>query len=229
MTRQTTLFVSGFSTRTRARDLAYEFERYGPLIRCDIPAPRNSSSKPYAFVEFEDDRDAREAYYEMRDARFEGYRLDVQFAKNTPSASWRYEAGGSRRRSRSPRRGRSPPRRRRSPSPPRRRRSPSPRGRSPSPRGRRPRSPSPAGDRRRGSASRSPVRASQDRQAAHEDDVNMSPARGSRSPERRSSKDERAVDSGRSMSPRRRSVSPRPRSISPRGRSITPRDRSMTP
>lgn len=34
--------------------------------------------RSYAFVEFEDDRDAREAYYEMRDARFEGYRLDVQ-------------------------------------------------------------------------------------------------------------------------------------------------------
>ncbi|KAF9116074.1 hypothetical protein BGW39_002839, partial [Mortierella sp. 14UC] len=217
----------GFSGRTRARDLAYEFERYGPLIRCDIPAPRNSSSKPYAFVEFEDDRDAREAYYEMRDARFEGYRLDVQFAKNTPSASWRYEAGGSRRRSRSPRRGRSPPRRRRSPSPPRRRRSPSPRGRSPSPRGRRPRSTSPAGYRRR-SSSRSPVRASEDRQAARDDDVNMSPAPGSRSPEHRASKDG-LVDGGRSISPRPRSNSPRARSITPRPRSITPRDRSMTP
>jgi hypothetical protein len=61
------LFVSGFHPATRARDLAFEFERYsyspflcvflqaesrtrfGPLIRCDVPAPRNPSahSNPY--------------------------------------------------------------------------------------------------------------------------------------------------------------------------------------
>ncbi|KAG0228077.1 hypothetical protein BGW42_002427 [Actinomortierella wolfii] len=211
-----TLFVSGFSTRTRARDLAYEFERYGPLVRCDIPALRNDSSRPYAFVEFEDDRDARDAYNEMRDVRFEGYRLNVQYAKNAPSASWRYERGGGRGRSRSPRRGRSPLRRhsprRRSPSPVRRR-SRSPRGRSPSPRGRRPqRSPSPAGADRRRSASRSPVR-----------DRDVSPARRrSRSPDgvnteasaQNANGDDRRRDS-RSRSPRPRSISPRPRSITP--------------
>ncbi|KDQ55925.1 hypothetical protein JAAARDRAFT_314554 [Jaapia argillacea MUCL 33604] len=87
------LFVSGFHPNTRARDLAYEFERYGPLIRCDVPAPRNprSSSNPYAFVEFRSTRDAEEAYYDMHGRFFDGYRLSIQWAKNPPSSVWRYE------------------------------------------------------------------------------------------------------------------------------------------
>ncbi|KAJ3413559.1 hypothetical protein HDV05_007860 [Chytridiales sp. JEL 0842] len=101
--RQTTLFVAGFSSRTRARDLAYEFERFGRLIRCDIPAPKTSQSKPYAFVEYEDYRDAEDAYYDMQGRRFDGYSLTIQWAKNTPSRSWRYDGGRSgRSRSRSP-------------------------------------------------------------------------------------------------------------------------------
>ncbi|CAO3564054.1 unnamed protein product [Mortierella alpina] len=151
----------------------------------------------------------------MRDFRFDGYRLDVQYAKNTPSSSWRYEHGGGRRRSRSPhRRGRSPPRRR-SPSPlphrrsvSPRRRSPSPRGRSPSPYSRRRRSPSPAGPRRRSSASRSPVRGrSEERKRDSEDQRGSSP-RLSRSP------DHGPVADGDGAL--------RPRSITPRARSVTP-------
>ncbi|KAM6493309.1 hypothetical protein JOM56_011443 [Amanita muscaria] len=104
------LFVSGFHPATRARDLAFEFERFGPLVRCDVPAPRNphASSNPYAFVEFRSSRDAEDAYYDMHGRYFEGSRLSIQWAKNPPSSVWRYDRRSpphrSRDRSRSPRR-----------------------------------------------------------------------------------------------------------------------------
>lgn len=105
------LFVSGFHPTTRARDLAYEFERYGPLVRCDVPAPRNphANSNPYAFVEFRSQRDAEDAYYDMHGRYFEGSRLSIQWAKNPPSSVWRFDRRSppprrDRERSRSPRR-----------------------------------------------------------------------------------------------------------------------------
>ncbi|KAJ7080002.1 hypothetical protein B0H15DRAFT_857658, partial [Mycena belliarum] len=86
------LFVSGFHPSTRARALAYEFERFGPLIRCDVPAPRNHvQANPYAFVEFRNTRDAEDAYYDMHGKTFEGSRLSIQWAKSPPSSVWRYE------------------------------------------------------------------------------------------------------------------------------------------
>ncbi|KAF9109876.1 hypothetical protein BGX27_007090 [Mortierella sp. AM989] len=226
-TRQKTLYVSGFSQRSRPRDIAYEFERFGRLVRCDVPALRNNSSKPYAFVEYEDDRDARDAYNEMRDVRFEGYRLNVQYAKNTPSASWRYERGGGGReggrdggrdggrngdRSKSPRRGaRSPPRRR---SPRRRSASPGDRGQP-----RRPRSPIPAEPRRRSSASRSPVRGrsrERDGDRAGENHRVSSRSPGANDVDKHGLAEAPEGDNhSRSPSPRRRSISPRARSVTP--------------
>ncbi|KAK9459559.1 pre-mrna splicing factor [Lipomyces oligophaga] len=124
MSSRTTLYVTGFSRGTRARELAHEFERFGRLVRCDIPAPRNPSSRPFAFVEYEDRRDSEDAYYDMHNRRIRsGDILNVEWARNTPSASWRYEDRG-RHSSYSPRRrggrdiSRSPdPRDRRSASP----------------------------------------------------------------------------------------------------------------
>ncbi|OCB86031.1 hypothetical protein A7U60_g6929 [Sanghuangporus baumii] len=121
---RTILYIRGFHASTRARDLAYEFERYGPLIRCDIPAPRGhgSGASPhtftaalplipeyelraqrnslrsiisYAFIEFRSSRDASAAFDDMHGRYFEGSRLT--WAKRLPSSMWRS--------GRSPRRG----------------------------------------------------------------------------------------------------------------------------
>ncbi|KAL5525125.1 hypothetical protein ACEPAF_8994 [Sanghuangporus sanghuang] len=110
---RTILYIRGFHASTRARDLAYEFERYGPLIRCDIPAPRGhgSGASPYAFIEFRSSRDASAAFDDMHGRYFEGSRLTVEWAKRLPSSMWRSgrsprRGGRYRDRSRSPRRGR---------------------------------------------------------------------------------------------------------------------------
>ncbi|KAI1928166.1 hypothetical protein LOZ65_002134 [Ophidiomyces ophidiicola] len=89
----TTLYVTGFGHGTRARELAYEFERF-------------------AFVEYESRRDADDAYHEMHNKRIgRDDVLKIEWARTPPSASWRFDSGRDRRRDRSP------PRRMRSPSP----------------------------------------------------------------------------------------------------------------
>ncbi|THH07583.1 hypothetical protein EW145_g3281 [Phellinidium pouzarii] len=109
---RTILYVRGFHPSTRARDLAYEFERFGPLVRCDIPAPRGHSAgaSPYAFVEFRSSRDASTAFDDLHGRYFEGHRLTVEWAKRLPSSMWRSgrspRRGRDRDRSRSPRRDR---------------------------------------------------------------------------------------------------------------------------
>ncbi len=60
-------------TRTRS---------YGRLVRCDIPPTRSGSR--FAFVEYEDERDARDAYDRMHGKYVLGSRLRVEV-----TASWR--------------------------------------------------------------------------------------------------------------------------------------------
>ncbi|KAI9481482.1 MAG: hypothetical protein EXX96DRAFT_566923 [Benjaminiella poitrasii] len=101
-----TLFVSGFNIKTRAKNLAYEFERYGRLVRLDIPAPKNHNAKPYAFVEFEEKRDAEDAIQEMNGRTIDGHTLYIQWARtpleNRRIAYQRQQQNNKNNRSRSP-------------------------------------------------------------------------------------------------------------------------------
>jgi len=140
----TTLFVGNLPYDFRERDVGEIFDRCGRIRNIKVGMNhRTGESKGYCFVDFENRRDAEDAYDRYQGYDIEGRRLridwDVGFDKKKTF---------KRRYSRSPRR---------SPRGSPRRRSPSPRGRSPSPRGRSPRraspsprrSPSPAEKRQR--------------------------------------------------------------------------------
>jgi RNA recognition motif-containing protein len=72
-----TLFVGGISSTTRLSDLRYEFERFGRLSRCDMPM-KGGRPGGFAFVEYEDDRDADEAFDRMQNARIDGRVIGLQ-------------------------------------------------------------------------------------------------------------------------------------------------------
>ncbi|KHN96173.1 Nucleotide-binding, alpha-beta plait [Metarhizium album ARSEF 1941] len=106
-----TLYVTGFTHGTRARDLAYEFERpRRPNVDIEIHQPECIHSVAtfqlqglllvgcnFAFVEYEDRRDADDAYYEMHNKRItRDATLKIEWARTPPSASWRFESGRDR-------------------------------------------------------------------------------------------------------------------------------------
>ncbi|KAJ1935980.1 hypothetical protein GGF37_005786 [Kickxella alabastrina] len=159
----------------------------------------------FAFVEYEDSRDAADAYDRLHGQYVGNHRISVQWAKRPPARAWRYDNGGTRRpRSRSRSRSRSPSRHSR------RHHS---RSRS------RTRSRSRSRDRR-GSADRQYNSRERRRSRSHQRSPSMSP-RG------------RDLSHGRSRSPlplRRRSPSPLPARCSSRSRSPLPaHSRSRSP
>ncbi|XP_058604034.1 serine/arginine-rich splicing factor 10 [Onychostoma macrolepis] len=139
----TSLFIRNISDDSRPEDLRREFGRYGPIVDVYIPVDFYSRRpRGFAYVQFEDVRDAEDALHNLDRKWICGRQIEIQFAqgdrktpgqmkskeKHSPRSDSRYddyERDGRRRRSRSRSYGRS---RSRSPSYERRaRRSGSPR------------------------------------------------------------------------------------------------------
>ncbi|XP_050385214.1 serine/arginine-rich splicing factor RS2Z32-like [Argentina anserina] len=80
----TRLYVGRLSSRTRSRELEDVFSRYGRVRDVDM-------KRDFAFVEFNDPRDADDARYSLNGRDVDGSRLIVEFARGAPRGP-----GGSR-------------------------------------------------------------------------------------------------------------------------------------
>jgi len=150
-----TLFIGNLPYHFRERDVAEYFERCGRLRLVTVGYnKRTGQSKGHAFVEYEDRRDADDAFERFQGYNLEGRRLRIdwdigidkkrEFEKSQGGDG--VTTGPAANRRRSPRRGsKSPPKRSASP----RKRSPSPK--SPGKRSPSPKKNSPSPSRRNGS------------------------------------------------------------------------------
>ncbi|XP_044736487.1 serine-arginine protein 55 isoform X2 [Chrysoperla carnea] len=81
------VFVGGLTYRVRERDLEKFFRKYGRIKEIAI-------KNGFAFVEFDDYRDAEDAVYELNGRELLGERVSVERARGTPRGSDRWRGGG---------------------------------------------------------------------------------------------------------------------------------------
>eukprot|EP00898_Chlorokybus_atmophyticus_P005038 jgi/Chlat1/5535/Chrsp369S08996 len=76
----TRLYVGRLASRTRTRDLEDIFSRYGRLRDVDL-------KHDFAFVEYNDPRDADDAVYYLHEKEVDGSRISVEFARSPVSCT----------------------------------------------------------------------------------------------------------------------------------------------
>ncbi|KEP61972.1 UNVERIFIED_CONTAM: RNA recognition motif-containing protein [Hammondia hammondi] len=91
-----TLFVGGISYDTTEKKLRREFEQYGSIKRVRLIYDRNGKPRGYGFIEFENDRDMKEAYKNADGKKIDGRRVlvDVERARTVPGWLPRRLGGG---------------------------------------------------------------------------------------------------------------------------------------
>ena len=71
------LFVGRLNPRLHKQDLEGKFEKYGRLTRCDL------KPQGYAFVTYEDPRDAEDAMRELQGSEMTGCRINIEWSKES--------------------------------------------------------------------------------------------------------------------------------------------------
>ncbi|KAJ8447820.1 hypothetical protein Cgig2_015183 [Carnegiea gigantea] len=87
-----TIYVGNLPGDIREREVEDLFYKYGPIVDIDLKIPPRPPG--YAFVEFEDERDAEDAVHGRNGYDFDGHRLRVEFARGSRgySSSERYSS-----------------------------------------------------------------------------------------------------------------------------------------
>ncbi|XP_020276279.1 serine/arginine-rich splicing factor SR30-like [Asparagus officinalis] len=84
-----TIYVGNLPGDIREREVEDLFYKYGPIIDIDLKIPPRPPG--YAFVEFEDPRDAEDAIIGRDGCNFDGYRLRVELAHGGRGRSSSYD------------------------------------------------------------------------------------------------------------------------------------------
>ncbi|EFH51175.1 hypothetical protein ARALYDRAFT_327556 [Arabidopsis lyrata subsp. lyrata] len=91
-----TIYVGNLPGDIREREVEDLFSKYGPVVQIDLKIPPRPPG--YAFVEFEDARDADDAIYGRDGYDFDGHRLRVELAhggrRSSHDARGSYSGGG---------------------------------------------------------------------------------------------------------------------------------------
>jgi peptidyl-prolyl cis-trans isomerase-like 4 len=77
---------------TTDEDLETIFSRFGEIISCEIVRDKQTSdSLCYAFIEYENEEDAEQAYFKMDNVLIDDRRIHVDFSQSVAKAKWEYD------------------------------------------------------------------------------------------------------------------------------------------
>lgn len=91
---QCRLYVGNLPPSTKAKDVEDLFDRFGKVLYVDL---REKRGLPFAFVEFEDRRDAKDSILKCDGCDYEGYKLRVEFSRDSKSTRDRLGGNGRER------------------------------------------------------------------------------------------------------------------------------------
>nr|CAG4641330.1 EOG090X0HR1 [Eulimnadia texana] len=88
------IYVGNLPPDIRTKDIEDLFYKFGKISYVDL---KNRRGPPFAFIEFEDPRDAEDAVHSRDGYDYDGYRLRVEFPRGTQNSSYGRSGGGGGR------------------------------------------------------------------------------------------------------------------------------------